>query len=142
MAQYGLLYHNVSVINTQSSICNKFARIICILIPKHDNKDQSTFIVVLSLFYTLRSLSFSRLECRLNGLNSQTRKRATRNTDEGSLAQRSRRQPTRNATLASQATAQVRTEDETGAVPPSNVPSTSSRITIRTSHAVSSPLGS
>ena len=55
---------------------------------------------------------------------SQTRKRATRNTDEGPLAQRSRRQSTRNATLASQATAQVRTEDQTSAVPPSNVPST------------------
>ena len=26
----------VSVINTQSSIYNKFARILCILIPKHD----------------------------------------------------------------------------------------------------------
>ena len=36
MAQYGLLYHKVSVINTQSSIYNKFARIICTLIPKHD----------------------------------------------------------------------------------------------------------
>ena len=47
MAQYGLLYHKVSVINTQSSIYNKFARIICILIFKHDNKDQSTLIVVL-----------------------------------------------------------------------------------------------
>ena len=55
---------------------------------------------------------------------SQTRKRATRNTDEGPLAQRSRRQSTRNATLGSQATTQVRTEDETSAVPPSNVPST------------------
>ena len=36
MAQYGLLYHKVSVINTQSLIYNKFAKIICILIPKHD----------------------------------------------------------------------------------------------------------
>ena len=36
MAQYGLLYHKVSVINTQSSIYNKFAKIICIWIPKHD----------------------------------------------------------------------------------------------------------
>ena len=39
------------------------------------------------------------------------------------MAQRSQRQSTRNATLASQATAQVRTRDKTSAVPPSNVPS-------------------
>ena len=36
MAQYSLLYHKVSAINTQSSIYSKFAKIICILIPKHD----------------------------------------------------------------------------------------------------------
>ena len=51
---------------------------------------------------------------------SQTSKRATRNTDEGPLAQRSWRQSTSNATLVSHATAQVRTEDETSAFPPSN----------------------
>ena len=54
MAQYGLLYHKVSLINTQSSIYNKFARIICILVSKHDNKDQSTDgdTLPLSLFST------------------------------------------------------------------------------------------
>ena len=36
MAQYGLLYHKVSVINTQSSIYNKFARIICNLILRRE----------------------------------------------------------------------------------------------------------
>ena len=55
---------------------------------------------------------------------SQARKRATRTADEGPAAQRSRRQSTRNATLASQSTASVRAEAEASAVLPSNVSAT------------------
>ena len=47
---------------------------------------------------------------------SQARKRATRTADEGPAAQRSRRQSTRNTTLASQSTASVRAEAEASAV--------------------------
>jgi len=65
---------------------------------------------------------------RMPAKRTQARKRTRRTAEEGPLAQRSRRETTRNATLASRGSTSVPAEDESNVIPLANTPPAVQRL--------------